>query len=125
MKKLILIISIIFVSTFCHAQTWEKVYSMNFIKYQNGAWVDDKSHEPENTFIMLNGSEVIIKSHEINRYMTYGNNEKTKYDTHIAYTWKCIDKEGDECLFVMKRFNNGTTIYMIVYKTFGVEFYIK
>jgi hypothetical protein len=125
MKKITLIITIIFVSTFCHAQNWDKVYSINFIKYENGDWVDDKSHRPENTFIMLKGSEVIVKTNDISRYMTYGNSETTTYDSHVATSWKCLDKEGDECMFIMKRFNDGTMIYMIIYKTYGVEFYIK
>jgi hypothetical protein len=125
MKKLIILISLFFVSTFCHAQEWEKVYSINFIKLVRGEWVDEKSHQAENTFIMLNGSEVIIKATEINRYMTYGDMETNKYSSHTAYSWKCLDKEGDECLFVMKSFTDRTKIYMIVYKYFGVEFYIK
>ena len=126
MKKLILIISIIFVSTFCHAQEWDKVYMVNFIEYNDGSWVDGDSHYPENYFIKLNGSEVIVKAKDISRYMTYGTSNEAKYDTHVAYSWKAIDDKGDNCTFIMKKFfKDGTKIYMITYKTAGVEFYIK
>jgi len=124
MKKIILLFTFLFFFTLVKAQNWDKVYSINFIKLVNGEWVDEKSSQPDNTFIMLKGSEVIIKSNVINRYMTYGEKETSKYSSHIAYSWKCLDKEGDECLFIMKKFNDGTIIYMIVYKFFGVEFYV-
>ena len=125
MKKLIIALCLVLVSTFSHAQDWDRVSSINFIRLENGKWIDEKSHQAENTFIMLNGSEVIIKATDINRYMTYGEMETNKYSSHTAYSWKCLDKEGDECMFIMKRFNDGTKIYMVVYKNFGVEFYIK
>jgi hypothetical protein len=125
MKKILLTLLIIFVSTFCHAQSWDKVYYINFIKFEDGTWVDDKSQETDNTFILIKGSEVIIRAKDINRYMTYGDCQTKNYDTHIASSWKCLDKEGDDCTFIMKRFNNGTIIYMIIYNRVGVEFYIK
>ena len=125
MKKLIIFIALFFISTFCHAQNWEKVSSMNFIKKVNGEWVDEKSINTTNVYVMLKGSEVIVKSNQINRYMTYGDVQSSNYSTHSANLWKCLDKDGDECFFIMKKFTNGTIIYMVVYNYFGIEFYIN
>jgi hypothetical protein len=126
MKKLIIAVCLVLVSTFSHAQEWEKVRMVNIIEYKNGRWVDGNSHYPDNYFIKLNGSEVIVKANEINKYMTYGSSNEVKYDTHVAYSWNAIDDSGDNCTFIMKKFfADGTTIYMITYRSVGVEFYLK
>jgi len=58
--------------------------------------------------------------------MTYGSSNEVKYDTHVAYSWNAIDDSGDNCTFIMKKFfADGTTIYMITYRSVGVEFYLK
>jgi hypothetical protein len=126
MKKIIISLCLLFITTFSHAQEWSKVRMVNIIEYKNGKWVDGNSHYPDNYFIKLNGSEVIVKANEISRYMTYGDSEDAKYSTHVAYSWKAIDDKGDNCTFIMKKFfEDGTTIYMITYRNIGVEFYLK
>jgi hypothetical protein len=126
MKKLIIALCLSFISTFCYSQDWEKIRLVNIIEYKNNKWTDGESHYPDNYYIKLNGSEIIVKSKELSTYMTYGTPDESKYDTHIAYSWKAIDDKGDNCTFIMKKFyDDGTTIYMITYRNIGVEFYLK
>jgi hypothetical protein len=48
---------------------------------------------------------------EFDIYLSYP--EKNIYKDHICYTWKCVDKDGDKCMFMMKKFRPEVSSHML------------
>jgi hypothetical protein len=72
---------------------------------------------------------IIIKDWDIKigavKLKTYDEPEKATYESHITYSWKCIDKDGDKCIFMIKRFKPEITTHMlygIIYTQYSIMF---
>ena len=87
MKKILLIVSLLLVTTFCHSQSFNKVIKATFIKYVNGRWIDGESSYPDNMFIIM---EYLDK--EIKTLILTDTTIEITYDNDII---EIINKNGD------------------------------
>jgi hypothetical protein len=54
------------------------------------------------------------------KFKTYDDYEKSTYNDHVTYTWKCVNGNGVKCYFMMKKFKpevSSHMLYSIVYDT--------
>jgi hypothetical protein len=123
MKKLILIISLFFISTFSYSQSFNKIYKCVCIKFENKKWIEYKTSYPDNIFVILKDNEVIITNESECKLVTYGVPEITQTKDGQLTTWDAYDWEGRSCLFMMKNFYNSTNaIYTIAYLELKIAF---
>jgi len=125
MKKVLLIITLFFIISVSYSQSYNKVYKAIYIRYVNGKWVDEIVKYPEGLYITINGSKIKINNQRNDSYLTYGDYEKTTFSTHESYTWSCLDKDGEDCFFMMKKLvDYNSTIIDIYYpkKGYGYEY---
>jgi hypothetical protein len=124
MKKVFLLLICAFFALTSFSQKFIKVERMTTLQYSDYKqnWEEVETTYPSSIFVMIKGSEVIITSSYEQRIYTYGDPEKTNYTTHTVYTWRALDKEGMRLSFMIKIFNNGSVIYMFIYKGVGVEY---
>lgn len=126
MKKLFITIIGIFILNASIAQSYNKVYKTTLIKYEYGEWVDQESNYPEKMFVILDGKEIKITNEPGTKIIVYGDADITKSPSGNVYSWRAYDKDGNDCLFLMKRFvSTGNTLFTISYISsgVGVEFY--
>jgi hypothetical protein len=98
-----------------HSQTFNKVYRSVLSYYQNGSWVQQTSEYPQNMYVIINGDDIRINNVDQSHYITFGNPQKDAYESHTCYTWDCMDKKGESCLFMMKQFKNSQFVFTFVY----------
>jgi len=123
MKKLFLVVSLLLLTTFCHSQSFDKVVKATLIKYIDGRWVDSESTYPEGMFIIMKGSEIKITNEGESKYVTYGEYKKTSYNDYVCYSWNCYDKNGRDCIFMMKMPYDGKgMVLMFIYSSRNIGF---
>jgi hypothetical protein len=115
MKKVALIVVCLLTTLFSYSQSFSKVLRSAKLEYKEGEWVKVEEQYPEDYFIILDGYNVTIGTH---KFKTYGESEKTTYDDHVVLTWKCVNKNGDKCLFMMKKFRPEVTTHTV----FGIGY---
>ena len=121
MKKLLLVVTLLLVTTFCYSQSFNKVYKATYIKYINGRWVDGESTYPESMFIIMEGSEIKITNESESKFITYGDYQKTSYNDFVCYSWNCYDKKGNDCTFMMKKpYEGKRMVLMFIYSSLNV-----
>lgn len=103
MKKYLLIISLL-LSGVCYSQNFNKVYCATPYYYQYGEWVKGKTNYPERMFVIIDGYNIKITNEAESRYITYGNPTKNTTSEYESYTWDCYDKDGSQCIFIMKKY---------------------
>lgn len=125
MKKTLLIIIALFTISASYSQTHNKVYKAVYIKYINGEWVDDIVRYPQDLYVTINGSKIKINNQRKDSYVTYGNYEKSTFSTHDCYSWSCLDKDGNDCVFMMKKPTDDDAITIDIFypkKGYGYEY---
>lgn len=127
MKKVFLLLVCALFALTSFSQEFIKVERMTTLEYSDykQTWLEKETTYPTSIYVMIKGSEVIITSAYEQRIYTYGSPEKTTYSTHTVYTWKALDKDGTRLSFMIKIFNNGSIIYMFIYKGMGVEYQME
>ena len=103
MKKYLLLISIL-LSGVCYSQNFNKVYSATPYYYRYGEWVKGEVNYPERMFVILDGNNIKITNQAESKYVTYGNPTKSSTSEYTSATWDCYDKEGNQCVFIMKKY---------------------
>ncbi len=115
MKKLLFIVVSLLFTSLSYSQSVSKVLRSAKLEYKESEWVKTDEQYPEDYFVILDGYNVTIGTY---KFRTYGESEKTTYDDHIVLTWKCINGNGDKCLFMMKKFKPEVTTHTI----FGIGY---
>lgn len=113
-KAKLLFISILFYSI-AFSQEFYKIERASLFLYVDEAWKNVATEYPANMFLNINGSDIRFNNDDKSHYKTYGNSEKTTYQTHTCYSWNCMDKEGKDCTFLIKKFKDGTKIVCFLY----------
>jgi hypothetical protein len=117
MKKLKILLLFLTLSLAAYSQDFSKVVRASKCEYRNGEWVTISTQYPTDVFVILKDWSVTIGTY---KFKTYGDSEKNTYESHVVYTWKCVNSNGDKCLFMMKKFNPEVSthmLYCIVYET--------
>ena len=126
MKKTLLTLVLVLLTTITFAQTWAKAFNLTIgisdDKYSKFTWGDTRPVE-ENLLIKLEGDDVIIYTEEIQFYQTL----KPEYFTEdgTGSYWYAVDEEMKRCkvyLFykggniLMVEYDDVCIIYGIIYK---------
>lgn len=110
MKKLSLIVVSLLTTLFSYSQDFNRVVNITKSTWDGDKWNIVSSNQPTDMFIIINEWDIKIGTY---KFRTYDTPEKTTYDTHVCYTWKCIDKDGDKCMFLMKKFKPEISTHML------------
>lgn len=110
MKKLTLFVIGIALTISAHTQDFIRVLRATKFEYQNEKWVNVLTEYPKEYFIVIKGDLVTIGA---TKFKTYGVYDQTTYDSHVTYTWKCINGNGSKCWFMMKRFPSEVTAHLV------------
>jgi hypothetical protein len=122
MKKLFALLITLSIATYCHAQKFYKVYKATYMEYTNHEWVDVRTNYPEKMYVIMDGYNIKITNEYESKYITYGDGETTTYPTHQTFSWSCYDANGNNCDFMIKKFNEGSTYVYITYLSKGYAF---
>ena len=110
MKKLSLIVVSLLATLFSYSQDFNRVVNITKSIWVNEQWKIVSSNQPTEMFIIINEWDITIGTY---KFRTYDTPDKTTYDTHVCYSWKCIDKDGDKCMFMMKKFKPEISTHML------------
>ena len=122
MKKVLLIVVGLLITVFSYSQSFNRIIKATKSQYTDNKWVEIESQEPKDAFLIMKDWDITIGT---TKYRTYDESEKTTYEEHEAYTWKCVDANGTKCYFIIKRFKPSVTLhmmYVIIYEEAGVMY---
>lgn len=117
MKKLTLIVVALLTTLFSYSQDFARVIRTSKVEWNGTEWKTVSTDYPKDYFVIMKGWDITIGTY---KFKTYDDYEKTTYDDHVCYTWKCVNGNGDKCFFMMKKFKPEVSthmLYSIVYPT--------
>ena len=100
MKKITLIVVSLLLTLFSYSQAINRVVKSTKSEWTNNEWKTIAQDYPKDLFIVTKDWEIKIGEY---KFKTYDTPEKTTYESHVCYTWKCINGNGDKCFFMMKK----------------------
>ena len=110
MKKTMLIVVSLLLTLFSYSQDFNRVVNVTKSEWIGDAWKVVSSNKPDDMFVIINEWDITIVTY---KFRTYDTPEKTTYESHVCYTWKCVDKDGDKCIFMMKKFKPEVSTHML------------
>jgi hypothetical protein len=110
MKKVSLIVVSLLLTLFSYSQDFNRVVNVTKSEWIGDAWKVVSSNKPDDMFVIINEWDITIGTY---KFRTYDTPEKTTYESHVCYTWKCVDKDGDKCIFMMKKFKPEVSTHML------------
>ena len=125
MKKYLLLISLM-LSGVCYSQSFNKVYCATPYYYQYGEWVKGEANYPERMYVIIDGSNIKVTNQAESKYVTYGSPTKTTKSDYESYTWDAYDKDGTQCLFIMKKYYQyERSIMTFMVDKFAIEYIVE
>lgn len=115
MKKVALLALGLVLTLISYSQSFYKIVISSKSEFKNEKWVNVGTKRPVDEFVIVNETNITIGTY---KFKVYGDYEKTEYEKHTTYTWKCINGEGGKCYFMMKLFKPEVTknvLYSIIY----------
>ena len=122
MKKLALIVVGLLLTVFSYAQDFNKVIRASKVEWNGTEWKTVSTSYPTDYFVIMKDWDITIGTY---KFKTYGDYEKSTYDDHITFTWKCVNGNGEKCMFMMKKFKPEVSthmLYSILYPETGVMY---
>jgi hypothetical protein len=110
MKKVSLIVVSLLLTLFSYSQDFNRVVNVTKSEWIGDSWKVVSSNKPDEMFVIINEWDITIGTY---KFRTYDTPEKTTYESHVCYTWKCVDKDGDKCIFMMKKFKPEVSTHML------------
>ena len=118
MKKLTLILFGLSVTLLSYSQNFNRIIKATKSEFKNDKWEVVETQYPTDMFVIMKDWDITIGTYKLK---TYDAPEKTIYENHVTYTWKCVNGEGDKCFFMMKKFRpemTNHTLYGVVYEQY-------
>jgi len=122
MKKVTLIVVSLLAMLFSYSQNFTRVVRASKSVFKNQKWTVVETQMPTDMFIIMKDWDITIGTYKLK---TYGEPEKSVFDDHVTYTWKCINSEAEKCYFMMKKFRSDITnniIYAVLYEQYALMF---
>jgi hypothetical protein len=110
MKKVSLIVVSLLLTLFSYSQDFNRVVNVTKSEWTGEAWKVVSANKPSDMFVIIDEWDITIGTY---KFKTYDDPEKNVYEDHMCYTWKCIDKDGGKCLFMMKKFRPEVSKHML------------
>ena len=118
MKKILfLCLFFLLLTLFSYSQDFNRVIVASKSEWSGTEWKTVSSSRPTDMFVIMKEWDITIGTY---KFKTYDTPEKTTYEDHVTYTWKCVNGEGAKCYFMMKKFKpevSNHMLYSIVYET--------
>ena len=117
MKKVTLIVVSLLLTLFSYSQDFNRVLVASKSEWTGTEWKTISSSRPTDMFVIMKEWEITIGEY---KFKTYDDYEKSTYNNHVTYTWKCVNGNGVKCHFMMKKFKpevSSHMLYSIVYDT--------
>ena len=117
MKKLTLIVVSLLLTLFSYSQSFDRVVKATKSEYRDDKWVVIDTKYPTDMFIIIKDWDIKIGTYKLK---TYDVPEKAVYEQHTCYSWKCVDSDGDKCIFMIKKFKPEVTnhiMYSVLYES--------
>lgn len=117
MKKVILVVVSLLATLFSYSQDFSRIVKATKSEWRNDKWIETSVEYPKESFVIIKDWDINIGPY---KFKTYGEPEKSTYENHVTYTWKCVNANGDKCYFMMKKFRpeiSSHMMYSIVYDT--------
>jgi hypothetical protein len=111
MKKLSLIVVGLLATLFSYSQDFSRVVKSTKSEFKDDKWNVVDTQYPKDMFIIMKDWDIKIGTFKLK---TYDEPEKTTYEVHTTYSWKCIDENGDKCIFMMKKFKPEVTTHILI-----------
>lgn len=102
---------------FSYSQDFSRIVKATKSEWRNDKWIEISVEYPKEAFVIIKDWDINIGTY---KFKTYGDPEKSTYENHVTYTWKCVNANGDKCYFMMKKFRpeiSSHMMYSIVYET--------
>lgn len=115
MRKLLMLLTFVAISTISYAQSFYKVERSAYLKYEDGEWIEKKKLYPTQMYIIIEDGKITITNQNNSVYMTIGDYEKSIHQYHTTHTWKAIDKDGDYCTIMLKQSKSSGAYSLSVY----------
>lgn len=115
MKKLSLIVVSLLLTVISYSQDFNRVIKATKSEFKNDKWEIIDTQYPTDMFVIIKDWDIKIGTYKLK---TYDEPEKTTYEQHVCYSWKCVDADGDKCIFMIKKFKSEVTnhiLYAVVY----------
>ena len=116
MKKLSLIVVSLLLTVISYSQDFNRVIKATKSEFKNDKWEIIDTQYPTDMFVIIKDWDIKIGTYKLK---TYDEPEKTTYEQHVCYSWKCVDADGDKCIFMIKKFKSEVTnhiLYAVVYE---------
>ena len=110
MKKVSLIVVSLLLTVFSYAQDYNRVVNITKSEWTGDTWKVVSSNRPTDMFVIINEWDITIGTY---KFRTYDTPDKSTYQDHVCYPWKCVDKDGDKCFFLMKKFRPEVSTHMM------------
>ena len=117
MKKILFLCLFLFLSFTLFSQNFSKVLVASKSEWNGTEWKTISSSRPTDMFIIIKDWDITVGTY---KFKTYDDPEKTTYESHVCYSWKCVNGNGEKCVFMMKKFRPEVSthmLYSIVYET--------
>ena len=117
MKKVTLIVVSLLLTLFSYSQDFNRVLVASKSEWTGTEWKTISSSRPTDMFVIIKEWDITIGTY---KFKTYDDPEKSTFEDHVTYTWKCVNGEGGKCMFMMKKFKpevSSHMLYSIVYDT--------
>ena len=122
MKKLTLIVVCLLTTLFSYSQDFNRVLKATKLEFRNDQWVIVDTQYPTDYFVIIKDWDVTFGTYKLK---TYNTPDKTTYEDHITYSWKCVNGEGDKGVFMIKKFRPEITnhiLYSVVYAQYSLMY---
>jgi hypothetical protein len=113
MKKLLLafVIMLCSITTFSQSPSFEKVVQINKLEFVDGKFETVETIRPTDFYIKIDARIVFVNG---KKFITHGNYEMDYHEGFVSYTWKCVDEDGQEGYFIMKKFTKYEGMIMML-----------
>lgn len=122
MKKVTLIVVSLLLTIIGYSQNFYRVVQASKSEWNGTEWKTVSSSKPTDLFVISKDWNITIGEY---KFRTYDDYEKTTFEDHVTYSWKCINGEGSKCMFMIKKFKpeiSSHSLYSILYSESGVMY---
>ena len=116
MKKHVLLLVLLLVTTICTAQVSKTAVSVtsSYWSATSRAWVDYNTSSVDIVFVLYK-TKIIANDKAQSKYFIINNRPDYKTDTYSTSSWDCYDEKGRKCIFSIGFYQGGKQVFFVFY----------